>query len=86
MADPVREPPPDPPLQHLRQLEAESIHIIREVVAECERPVMYTFSMRIPGTLAPPPILLNAFSCARISSGVMLFQSIPRLRDCASMN
>lgn len=25
---------------HLRQLEAESIHIIREVVAECERPVM----------------------------------------------
>lgn len=27
-------------LSHLRQLEAESIHIIREVVAECERPVM----------------------------------------------
>jgi sulfate adenylyltransferase subunit 2 len=25
---------------HLRQLEAESIHIMREVVAECERPVM----------------------------------------------
>jgi sulfate adenylyltransferase subunit 2 len=25
---------------HLRQLEAESIHIIREVVAQCERPVM----------------------------------------------
>jgi sulfate adenylyltransferase subunit 2 len=28
------------PLTHLKQLEAESIHIIREVVAEFERPVM----------------------------------------------
>jgi len=27
-------------LTHLRQLEAESIHIMREVVAECENPVM----------------------------------------------
>ncbi|MFA9444044.1 sulfate adenylyltransferase subunit CysD [Egicoccus sp. AB-alg6-2] len=27
-------------LTHLRQLEAESIHILREVVAQCERPVM----------------------------------------------
>ena len=31
--DPVR-------LTHLQQLEAESIHIMREVVAECEKPVM----------------------------------------------
>jgi sulfate adenylyltransferase subunit 2 len=32
----------DPPtsLTHLQRLEAESIHIMREVVAECERPVM----------------------------------------------
>jgi len=29
-----------PPLTHLQRLEAESIHIFREVVAECERPVM----------------------------------------------
>jgi len=29
-----------PPLDHLRRLEAESIHILREVVAEFERPVM----------------------------------------------
>jgi sulfate adenylyltransferase subunit 2 len=28
------------PLRHLERLEAESIHIMREVVAECERPVM----------------------------------------------
>ena len=27
-------------LSHLSRLEAESIHILREVVAECERPVM----------------------------------------------
>src|SRR5437868_8964686 len=27
-------------LTHLQRLEAESIHIIREVVAECERPVL----------------------------------------------
>ena len=29
-----------PGLTHLEQLEAESIHIMREVAAECERPVM----------------------------------------------
>src|ERR1700756_4116997 len=28
------------PLSHLERLEAESIHIFREVIAECERPVM----------------------------------------------
>jgi sulfate adenylyltransferase subunit 2 len=28
------------PLTHLQRLEAESIHVMREVVAECERPVM----------------------------------------------
>ena len=28
------------PLSHLRQLEAESIHILREVAAECQRPVL----------------------------------------------
>ncbi|RAK58307.1 sulfate adenylyltransferase small subunit, partial [Phenylobacterium deserti] len=28
------------PLTHLQRLEAESIHILREVVAECENPVM----------------------------------------------
>src|SRR5688572_23857350 len=34
----VRETPPR--LDHLRALEAESIHILREVVMEFERPVM----------------------------------------------
>ncbi|MDP1901616.1 MAG: sulfate adenylyltransferase subunit CysD [Rubrivivax sp.] len=32
--------PPPAPLTHLQRLEAESIHILREVVAEAERPVM----------------------------------------------
>ncbi|MBL8530374.1 MAG: sulfate adenylyltransferase subunit CysD [Hyphomonadaceae bacterium] len=31
---------PSPPLTHLARLEAEAIHIMREVVAECARPVM----------------------------------------------
>jgi sulfate adenylyltransferase subunit 2 len=30
----------EPTLTHLQRLEAESIHIMREVVAECDRPVM----------------------------------------------
>ncbi len=41
----VRRPPPSsepakPLLTHLQRLEAESLHIFREVVAECERPAM----------------------------------------------
>ncbi|MDG2112138.1 MAG: phosphoadenosine phosphosulfate reductase family protein, partial [Actinomycetota bacterium] len=32
--------PPELRLTHLKQLEAESIHIIREVVTQFERPVM----------------------------------------------
>ncbi len=40
-ASPLASGPPDAPrLDHLRALEAEGIHIIREVVAEFERPVM----------------------------------------------
>ena len=30
----------NPRLTHLQRLEAESIHVLREVVAEAERPVM----------------------------------------------
>ena len=44
-AEPTIEPKPTEvasgaALTHLQRLEAESIHIMREVVAECERPVM----------------------------------------------
>jgi sulfate adenylyltransferase subunit 2 len=37
---PMSSPAPAETRTHLRQLEAESIHILREVVAQCERPVM----------------------------------------------
>ena len=41
IADPSGAALPSPAtLTHLQRLEAESIHILREVVAECERPVM----------------------------------------------
>jgi len=39
-SNPIVPPPAARRLDHLRALEAESIHIIREVVAEFERPVM----------------------------------------------
>jgi sulfate adenylyltransferase subunit 2 len=39
-ADQLDEHPMTQSLTHLRRLEAESIHILREVVAEAERPVM----------------------------------------------
>ena len=32
--------PTPPTLTYLRRLEADSIHIMREVIAECEKPVM----------------------------------------------
>src|SRR5437868_11289191 len=40
VAEPARSTEHAPRLDHLRALEAESIHIFREVVAEFERPVM----------------------------------------------
>ena len=40
LAPPTAKPLPTMKLTHLQRLEAESIHILREVVAECERPVM----------------------------------------------
>ncbi|MEQ1896433.1 MAG: sulfate adenylyltransferase subunit CysD [Vicinamibacterales bacterium] len=40
VAGPASGATPQPRLDHLRRLEAESIHILREVVAEFERPVM----------------------------------------------
>ena len=65
-------------LTHMRQLEAESIHIMREVVAECERPVMlYSVGKDssvlvqlarkafAPGPL-PFPLLLCTPSCPRL--------------------
>ena len=66
---PMSATPDDPhPLTHLQRLEAESIHIIREVVAECERPVMLYSIGKDSATMlhlarkafhpAPPPFAL----------------------------
>jgi sulfate adenylyltransferase subunit 2 len=40
VAAPTTHPPALPEATHLQQLEAEAIHVMREVVAQCERPVM----------------------------------------------
>ena len=41
-------------LTHLQRLEAESIHIMREVVAECERPVMLHLALKAFYPARPP--------------------------------
>ena len=43
-------------LSHLRELEAESIHIIREVAAEFENPVMPDRASEIICPVLPPRI------------------------------
>ena len=52
-------------LAHLEQLEAESIHIIREAVAESDKPVMFYYipSARIPSVLVH--LALKAFYPAK---------------------
>ena len=46
-------------LTHLQRLEAESIHILREVVAECERPVMLHLAVKAFYPAPPPFPLLH---------------------------
>ena len=94
MTDPIPQPEPDRPAAHwpddgtrthLQQLEAESIHILREVVAEAERPVML-YSIGKDSTVmlhlamkafypAPPP-----FPLLHIDS-TWEFQDMYALRD-----
>jgi sulfate adenylyltransferase subunit 2 len=72
-------------LTHLQRLEAESIHILREVVAECERPVMlYSIGKDSSVMLhlaakafypAPPP-----FPILHVDT-TWKFQEMYRLRD-----
>jgi sulfate adenylyltransferase subunit 2 len=74
-----------PTLSHLDRLEAESIHIIREVVAECERPVMLYSVGKDSAVLlhlarkaffpAPPP-----FPLLHIDT-TWKFQEMYRMRD-----
>ena len=46
-------------LSHLDRLEAESIHIIREVAAECRNPVMLHLALKAFAPAAPPFPLLH---------------------------
>src|ERR1700677_2343076 len=45
---------PSPRLNHLRLLEAESIHILREVASEFERPVMLYSIGKAPSVMLRP--------------------------------
>ncbi len=56
-------------LSHLAQLEAESIHIIREVVAECENPVMLYSVGKDSGVLLH--LARKAFAPAKIPFPLM---------------
>ena len=47
-------------LTHLKQLEAESIHIFREVAAEFERPVMLYSVGKDSAVMVRPAILIMA--------------------------
>ena len=50
-------------LTHLQRLEAEALHILREVVAECERPVTLYFDRQ--GQLGPAaPGTQSVLPCA----------------------
>ena len=44
---------------HLELLEAESIHIIREVMAECRRPVILHLAMKVFYPSTPPFPLMH---------------------------
>src|SRR5437764_294956 len=77
-------------LTHLQRLEAESIHILREVVAECERPVMLYSAGKDSAVMlhlarkaffpAPPPFpLLHVDTTWK-------FRAMYELRDRAARN
>ena len=76
------------PLTHLQRLEAESLHILREVVAEAERPVMLYSAGKDSSVLlhlarkafhpSPPP-----FPLLHVDTG-WKFRDMYKLRDRAA--
>jgi sulfate adenylyltransferase subunit 2 len=66
-------------LTHLRQLEAESIHIIREVAAEFEKPVMLYSIGKDSSVLAR--LALKAFAPARLPFPFMHIDTTWKFRD-----
>ncbi len=67
------------PLTHLQQLEAESIQIFREVVAECERPVLL-YSIGKDSTVLLH-LARKAFEPARLPFPVMHIDTTWKFRD-----
>ena len=66
-------------LTHLRQLEAESIHIIREVAAEFEKPVMLYSIGKDSSVLAR--LAIKAFAPARVPFPFMHIDTTWKFRD-----
>ena len=66
-------------LSHLQQLEAESIHIFREVVAECERPVLL-YSIGKDSTVLLH-LARKAFFPARLPFPVLHIDTTWKFRD-----
>ena len=66
-------------LTHLRQLEAESIHIIREVAAEFEKPVMLYSIGKDSSVLAR--LAIKAFHPARVPFPFMHIDTTWKFRD-----
>src|SRR5204862_3407664 len=66
-------------LTHLRALEAESIHIIREVVAEFERPVMLYSIGKDSSVLVR--LALKAFAPAKLPFPLMHIDTTWKFRD-----
>jgi sulfate adenylyltransferase subunit 2 len=70
---------PERRLTHLRQLEAESIHIIREVAAEFEKPVML-YSIGKDSTVMAR-LAIKAFHPARVPFPFMHIDTTWKFRD-----
>src|SRR5690606_18978510 len=66
-------------LTHLRQLEAESIHIIREVASEFERPVMLYSIGKDSSVLVR--LAIKAFAPAKVPFPLMHIDTKWKFRD-----
>src|SRR5262245_53642716 len=72
-------PLPEHRLTHIRQLEAESIHIIREVAAEFEKPVMLYSIGKDSSVLVR--LAIKAFHPARVPFPLMHIDTTWKFRD-----
>ena len=76
---PPRPAAPTRALTHLERLEAESIHILREVVAECERPVLLYSIGKDSSVLLH--LALKAFHPARLPFPLLHVDTLWKFRE-----